>query len=99
LALTGLIWTEILQGFRTDSEANRISGLLEAFDYVREPSRTDYIEAARIYRGCRSKGYTIRSTIDCVIARLCLRDDLEILCKDRDFPTIARCFPLRLIMP
>jgi predicted nucleic acid-binding protein len=99
LALTGLIWTEILQGFRNDAEASRISGLLDAFDYVKEPSRADYSEAARIYRTCRSRGYTIRSTIDCVIARVCLRDDLDLLCKDRDYPAIARCFPLRLIMP
>ena len=97
LAITGLIWTEILQGFRTDAEATRIAGLLEAFDYIEEPSRADYIEAARIYRTCRGRGFTIRSTIDCVIARLCLREEVELLCKDRDFPAIARCFPLRLV--
>lgn len=99
LAITGLIWTEILLGFRGEAEASRISKLLEAFDYVRESSRIDYIEAARIYRTCRTRGYTIRSTIDCVIAQICLRDGLELLCKDRDFKAIAKCFPLNLVMP
>ena len=99
LAITGLIWTEILLGFRSDAEANRISGLLEAFDYVKEPTRADYIEAARIYRVCRTQGFTIRSTIDCVIVQTCLRHGLELLCKDRDFKAIATCFPLRLITP
>jgi len=89
IALPGLVWTEILLGLRTESEAVKISVLLEAFGYVEEPVRLDYIEAARIYRICRAKGYTIRSTIDCVIARLCLRDELPLLCKDRDFQAIA----------
>lgn len=64
LAITGLIWTEILSGFRTDAEANPISGLLDAFDYVKEPIRTDYIEAARIYRVCRPRAlpFVRRST-------------------------------------
>lgn len=97
IALPGLVWTEILLGLGTDAEATKISGLLEAFDYVGDPSRPDYLEAARIYRTCRTKGYTIRSTIDCVIAQLCLRDQLPILCKDRDFRAIGQYFPLRLI--
>ena len=99
LAITGLVWTEILLGFRGDAEASRISGLLEAFDYVQEPSRADYIEAARIYRTCRTQGYTLRSTIDCVIAQVCLRHGLALLSKDRDFKAIATCFPLRLVTP
>jgi predicted nucleic acid-binding protein len=97
IALPGLVWTEILLGLRTESEAVKISVLLEAFDYVEEPAKLDYIEAARIYRICRAKGYTIRSTIDCVIARLCLRDGLPLLCIDRDFRAIAECFPLHLV--
>lgn len=97
IALPGLVWTEILAGLRSESEAARIHGLLNAFDYVQDPTWQDHIEAARIYRTCRTKGFTIRSTIDCVIAQLCLRDDLPLLCKDRDFQTISQYFPLRLI--
>jgi len=97
LSIPGLVWTEILLGFRSESDANRIAELLEAFEYVKEPNRADYIEASRIYRVCRTNGYTIRSTIDCLIAQLCLRDGLDLLSKDRDFKAIARFFPLRLI--
>ncbi len=67
------------------SEATKIFGWLEAFDYIKEPTRSDYIDAARIYRICRAKGYTIRSTVDCMIAQLCLRDAPPLLSKDR-FP-------------
>lgn len=97
IALPGFVWTEILLGLRSESEAARIAGLLDAFEYVQEPDRSDYIAAAGIYRDCRSRGYTIRSTIDCVIAQLCIRDRRTILCKDRDFQAISRYFSLRLV--
>lgn len=97
IALPGLVWTEILMGLRTEAEATRIAGLLDAFEYVREPAQVDYVAAAGIYRTCRSKGYTVRSTIDCVIAQLCLRENRPLLFKDRDFKVISQCFPLRLI--
>jgi predicted nucleic acid-binding protein len=97
IALPGVVWAEILFGLRSDSEAAKICGLLDAFDYVTEPTRLDYIESARIYRTCRTKGFTIRSTVDCVIARLCLRDQLPLLCKDRDFQVIRQFFPLILV--
>ncbi len=97
IVIPGLVLTEILLGLGTELEANKIADLLSVFDNVNEPDRTDYIEAAKIYRLCRSKGYTIRSTIDCMIVQLCLRDNRPLLCKDRDFTNIAKCFPLRLI--
>ena len=73
IVITGVVLTEILLGLKNDAEAKRILNLLEAFDYSAEPVRDDYIEASRIYRLCRSQGITIRSTIDCLIAQLCLR--------------------------
>jgi predicted nucleic acid-binding protein len=89
--------TEILVGLRSDAEADKILRLLDAFGPGPEPTRADHVAAARLYRLCRSKGVTIRSTIDCLIAQLCLRDGLELLTLDRDFTGIARCAPLRLV--
>lgn len=97
IVIPGVVLTEILLGLDNDAEAERISTLLDAFDTVAEPTRADYIEAARIYRLCRAKGFTVRSTIDCLIAQLCLRDDFALLTKDRDFKAIADCVPLQLI--
>jgi predicted nucleic acid-binding protein len=89
--------TEILVGLRSDAEADKILRLLDAFGPGPEPTRADHVAAARLYRLCRSKGVTIRSTIDCLIAQLYLRDGLELLTLDRDFAGIARCVPLRLV--
>lgn len=97
IALPGLVLTEILAGLRSDAEADKILRLLDAFGPGPEPTRTDHVAAARLYRLCRSKGITIRSTIDCLIAQLCLRDGLALLTRDRDFTGIARCAPLRLV--
>lgn len=97
IALPGIVLTEILLGLKHEADATRIAGLLEAFEWVAEPTPHDYIEAARLYRVCRSKGFTIRSTIDCLIAQLCLRDGLPLLSKDRDFRVMADHLPLNLI--
>jgi predicted nucleic acid-binding protein len=99
IILCGIVMTEILLGLRSDTEAARIAEILDAFDLAPEPDRVDYCEAAAIYRRCRSQGHTIRSTIDCLIARLCIRHGHDLLTKDHDFRLIASCHPLRLVQP
>ncbi|CAN5431822.1 PIN domain nuclease [soil metagenome] len=97
IVLPGLVLTEILLGLKTDAEAARISNLLDAFIVAPECDQQDHKEAARIYRLCRQKGFTIRSTIDCLIAQLCLRHNYILLSKDKDFQVIAKCTPLQLL--
>jgi hypothetical protein len=99
ITVPGLVLTEILCGLRSDSEAERIANLLSAFDSTPEPARRDYAAAAGIYRSCRAQGQTIRSTIDCLIAQICLRYGYRLLSKDRDFDAIARYFPLQRLGP
>jgi len=48
------------------------------------------VEAARIYGACRAAGVTIRSSVDCLIARIAIEHDLALLHDDRDFEDIAR---------
>ncbi len=95
LTLPGLARAEVLMGARTEADALRMSQSLSAYPLVPEPTPFDYERAAAIYRACRGRGYTIRSTIDCLIAQLCLRDGYELLARDRDFDVIASAFPLR----
>ena len=97
IELPGIILTEILLGLSNQKDADKIAGLLTAFRQPEELSQAEYRQAANIYRGCRNKGKTIRSTIDCLIAVTCLRDNLKLLSKDRDFDSIALCFPLKQI--
>ena len=97
IVIPDIVLTEILLGLRSEAEATRIADLLSAFDAAPNPTRSDYIEAAAIYRQCRTQGLTIRSTIDCLIAQICLRNGFPLLSKDRDFRAIARCRALTLI--
>lgn len=97
IAVAGLVVTEILLGLKSDREADRIADLLTAFELVAEPTVTDYQNAAQLYRMGRSHGFTIRSTIDCVIAQLAIRDHRPLLTKDRDFKPIAAHTPLELV--
>lgn len=97
LTIPGLVLTELLVGMRTEAEANRVADVLAAFDPTPELDSMDYRKAAEIYRACRRRGLTIRSTIDCLIAQLCLRHGYELLAKDRDFDSIAEVFPLRQV--
>ena len=54
---------------------------------------------ASIYRACRKQGLTVRKTVDCLIAAVCLRVDAELYHNDRDFDAIAKVEPLRIYQP
>lgn len=97
IQLPGIVVTEILLGLPNNKEADKITDLLTAFEQPQELTLEDYKKAAEIYRTCRSKGKTIRSTVDCLIAALCLRDNYKLLSKDKDFQAIEQCFPLKNI--
>ncbi len=88
VALTGLILTEVLQGIRSDAVRAEALAHLEDFCLL-ELARDDYILAAEIYRTCRRHGFTVRGTIDCLIAALCLNRGATLLHDDRDFARIA----------
>ena len=97
LIIPGLVRTEVLLGARTEADALRMSRSLSAYPLVPEPTPSDYEQAAVIYRTCRGRGFTIRSTIDCLIAQLCLRDSYELLARDRDFDAIGNSYALRRV--
>lgn len=57
--------------------------------YHRKDTLSAYTEAARIYFRCWREGITVRSTADCLIARIAIEHDLILLHNDRDFEQIA----------
>ncbi|MEA2491618.1 MAG: hypothetical protein QOH21_3410 [Acidobacteriota bacterium] len=52
-------------------------------------------EAAWIYVRCREAGYTIRSSVDCLIAACAMAHHVELLHDDRDFDFIAKVTALQ----
>jgi hypothetical protein len=96
LALTDLIFCEILQGIREDAEFERTRRILLLYPILRMERLATLEHAAKIYRTCRRRGLTVRKTIDCLIAALCIEEDVELFHKDVDFDTIAHVTPLRV---
>jgi predicted nucleic acid-binding protein len=98
LSLTGIVLTEILQGIREEKQFQTTREYLLEFPIVEPRGMSTYTEAARIYGICRKKGRTIRSTVDCLIAAICLENDLSVFHKDRDFDIIRECTGLKVFM-
>jgi predicted nucleic acid-binding protein len=96
IALTDIVFTEILQGFRSDREARLVEGHLKVFPVLRLDGLDDFALAAELYRRARRAGVTIRKTLDCLIAAPCVRTGAPILHADADFDRLAECTPLRL---
>jgi predicted nucleic acid-binding protein len=94
VCLCGPTLTESLQGVRHDEQLVKISRILGHFTFL-EADREVFQQAAIIYRTCRAGGYTIRKTMDCIIAATALRHEARLLHNDRDFEAIARFFPLK----
>lgn len=99
VGLTDLIYGEILQGIRDDETFSRIRETLQAFPILRVRGLRTFEHAASIYRACRKRGLTIRSTIDCIIAATCIESGAELYHNDRDFETIAKLHDLKIYRP
>ena len=96
LALTDLIFCEILQGIRDDTVYARTRRILLAYPILRMDTLSVFEQSANIYRTCRRKGVTVRKKVDCLIAAVCLTNQVELFHKDADFTGIARVIPLRI---
>lgn len=97
ISITEIILTEILQGIKADEDFESLSAYLLELPIQRPTSTQTYLKAAQIYRDCRRKGKTARKTIDCIIAAICLENDLSLLHKDSDFDTISVCTGLKVM--
>lgn len=96
VALTDIIYAELLQGIRSDREAELLDGHLRAFPILRLETLDDFALAAGLYRTARSRGITIRKTLDCLIAAPCVRTNAPLLHADVDFDRLATCTALRI---
>ena len=56
LALTDIVYCEILQGIREEETFRRTRAILRTFPILRVRGLKTFEQAARIYRDCRKKG-------------------------------------------
>ena len=95
VCVCGPTMMEVLQGIRFDDQHRKIASILSHYEYL-EADQETFRRAALIYRTCRSKGFTIRSSMDCLIAATALQKDAYVLHQDRDYDAIAQFFPLKM---
>lgn len=87
---------ELLAGARDEPAAAAIARML-ARGASASGSLLDHELAAQLYRRARRGGMTVRSLLDCVVAATCLRLDLPLLARDRDFDVLAAVSDLQLV--
>ncbi|MDX1998473.1 MAG: PIN domain nuclease [Thermoanaerobaculia bacterium] len=85
IATCGLVAAEVCQGLK--------SRVAEAEDHFRqlhwvEPNSETYFRAAEVFRALRSRGITIRSTVDCIVVVLAEENDCFLLARDRDMTAL-----------
>lgn len=97
IGLLDLAVCEVLQGLGTDEEAARILGHLQRFEIFETGGLRLAEAAAKNYRLLRSRGKTVRKTIDCIIATYCLEHDHALLHCDRDFDPFEEFLTLRVV--
>ncbi|HKA32676.1 MAG TPA: PIN domain nuclease [Candidatus Binatia bacterium] len=96
LALTDIIYCEILQGIARERDFRRVRSILQSYPILRMRNLRTFEHAALIYRDCRRRGFTIRKTADCLIAATCLEAGAELYHNDRDFEAIAEVKALKI---
>ena len=90
LMIGDLILTEVLQGFRSDSDYESARDALDTLIFTPMVGRDVALASAENYRALRSKGFTIRKTIDVLIGTFCLENNHQLLHSDRDFDIMEK---------
>jgi predicted nucleic acid-binding protein len=97
LLIGDLILTEVLQGFRSETDFKRAHNYLEALEFRPMVGLEVAVAAANNYRSLRAMGVTIRKTIDVLIATFCIIENHLLLHCDRDFDPFERYLGLRVV--
>lgn len=85
ILLGDLILAEVLQGFRSDADYRTARAAMAAFPVEPMVGPARAVRAADNYRRLRSRGVTVRKTIDLLIGTFCIENSHALLFTDRDF--------------
>lgn len=94
--LGDVILAEILQGFDSNKDFKTARDALDHLNCVELGGKSLAIKAATNFRFLRSKGVTIRKTVDMLIGSWCIEHEVELLHNDKDFDQMAIHLPLKI---
>jgi predicted nucleic acid-binding protein len=96
----GPIVQEVLQGLRPGPLSDAFHEAFLSIPVLSDPTPLGlFISAAEIYQQGRRKGFTIRSSVDCLIAAIAIENGVPVWHRDRDFGAIARYTRLEVAQP
>ncbi|HEY7789707.1 MAG TPA: PIN domain nuclease [Vicinamibacterales bacterium] len=99
LGLTDISFCEVLQGVSDEKQARSLEKKLRAFEIFNAGGPEVARDAARHDRALGARGRTVRKTIDGLIAAFCIREELALLHRDRDFDPFEQYLGLAVIHP
>jgi hypothetical protein len=85
VAIGDIILTEILQGFRKDSDYRKAKEALDSLICYVISNKEIAIKSADNFRYLRKKGFTVRKTTDMLIGAFCIKNKIPLLHNDKDF--------------
>ena len=100
LAITQMIYLEVLQGVRSDRQYAACQRVLGAQTMLEPLDALETFEAAaQLYRQARKRGLTIRKSTDCLIAAIAVEQGAMLVHNDRDFLALAQVAATLLVYP
>jgi len=97
VAIGDLVYCEVMQGIRSPSERHAVSALLLGLPRFEMVGFHIAERSAANYRLLRSRGVTVRKTIDVLIGTFCAEKGMQIVHNDCDFDLMAPHIGLQIL--
>ena len=97
VAIGDLVYCEVMQGIRSPRERSQVSDLLLSLPQFGMVGFSIAEKSAANYRHLRSKGVTVRKTIDVLIGTFCAENGLQLVHHDSDFQLMAKHIGLKVL--
>ena len=92
-----LVYCELIQGIRSNRERRHVSALLLSLPQYEMVGFNIAQKAADNYRLLRSRGVTVRKTIDVIIGTFCVENGFQIVHSDSDFDLMSEHISLNIL--
>lgn len=97
VAIGDLIYCEVMQGIRSAGERRTVSALLLGLPRFDMVGFAIAERSAANYRLLRSRGVTVRKTIDVLIGTFCAEHEMQLIHRDSDFDLMAPHIGLQVL--
>ncbi|WP_219413093.1 type II toxin-antitoxin system VapC family toxin [Pseudonocardia nigra] len=93
VAVTEPVVMELLAGVPPGRALDQVEKLTSGLRTLPLDPHLDFRDAAAAFRAVRSRGHTVRSIVDCLIAAAAIRSGATLVHCDRDFDVLAAALP------